>query len=157
MLDIDCHILAPGWEDAFLAAYEGHHCLTVQGSKEKPIRPACLFMKTKDARQYDWRASPGYRGHRITPDGYDVAIGAYHQMMEEVRSIRFLESAKSGRYTDRENTGEEYGIDGIPYVYHHWHGTHLKARTADYPHLELQSLKEEVLHNIPWRKPPKFL
>lgn len=150
ILDVDCHFLAIGWEKSFRNHLEGSHCVTVEGSPEKPMRPACCFMRTTDARQHDWRATPGYRGHRLTPDGFDVGIVAYHEMRAAGRDIRFLDTIKPSRYGTR--TGEEYGA----YIYHHWHGTHLVERQYDYAY-DLLKEKAFLFEQVPWRRRAKLL
>ena len=156
VLDIDCHFLHGGWETAFQRALEGHHVVTVPGSEAKPLRPACMFMKTSVARGYDWRSTPGYQGHRVTPDGFDVGIIAYHEMVAAGLPIRWMEiiGKKAGRYPTIN--GEEYALMGIPYFYHHWHGTHLEYRQKDYPDVDLAADKELLFRSIPWKKKTKF-
>ena len=39
----------------------------------------------ESAGAQDWRATSGYKGHRITPEGFDVGIVAYHQMIDHIR------------------------------------------------------------------------
>lgn len=154
ILDVDCHFLRPGWEGYFLNAIRDAHCVTVQGTPEKPIRPACCFLRTEDAKRYDWRATPGYKGHRVTPEGFDVGIIAYRQMVANGLEVRFMETTRANRYATK--TGEEYGLSGEWLLYHHWHGTHLPARQIDYPH-DLIEDKDRLFNNLPWKKKAKFL
>ena len=158
ILDNDCHLLAKGYEAQFLHGLGDHHCLTVQGPPEKPIRPACLFMRRDHALAYDWRATPGYKGHRITPEGFDVGIAAYNSMIEHGHSIRYMTSNRDAGLPNRYGTanGEEYGLD-VPLVYHHWHGTHLDYRQRDYPNVDLASDKKKLFLGIPWRTRPVTL
>ncbi len=153
ILDSDCHFLQPGWEQVFRTCLENHDCLTVAGPPQKPLRPACCFMKHADAILYDWRATAGYQGHRITPEGFDVGIVAYHQMKAKNCSFYFMEIG-SNRYGTR--TGEEYGIDGKMYIYHHWHGSHLADRQYDYD-IDLQHEKNLLFQKIPWLQKTKLL
>lgn len=157
ILDIDCHFLAAGWEDRFRRVlhqpYEPPYCISVAGSDVKPLRPACVFMKTEDARKYDWRATPGYQGHRITPDGFDVGIQAYHQMVKEGRQFYWMEKCEQGLSRYDTLTGEEYGFGSLPLIYHHWHGTHIQERNkVDYVEHDLASEKAKLFSRIPWRK-----
>lgn len=146
-LDCDTHFLKHHWEDQFLESE--HDVVVAKGSPEKPIRPACLFMKRKVAIAYDWRATEGYQGHRITPEGTDVAIAAYYEMMKDGVSIQFLNSFPN-RYDTA--TGEEWGFNE-PLVYHHWHGAsiHLPCRQADFPTVDLIEEKAKLFSRITWR------
>ncbi len=148
-LDCDTHFLKRYWEEPFLVS--GCDVVVAKGVPAKPIRPACLFMKRTMALRYDWRASEGYRGHRITPEGTDVAIAAYHQMVSDTLSIKFLNSFPS-RYETA--TGEEWGFEE-PLIYHHWHGAsiHLPCRQADFPDLDLTDEKAKLFSRILWRIP----
>jgi hypothetical protein len=120
-----------------------------RGVPAKPIRPACMFMK-KHLERYDWRDTADYKGHRITPEGYDVAILAYHQICADQHRVGFLE-ARQNRYGTLN--GEEWCIDGVPLVYHHWHGSHLKERSVDFPGRDLFADKTKLFAQIPWRLP----
>lgn len=145
-VDVDCHFLRPGWDLPLVTS--GLDIIAGEGVPEKPIRPACLFLRADLARRYDWSATPGYKGHRVTPDGFDVAIRAYHQMVADGVSIKLL-SPRSNRYGTLN--GEEWWIDGQPILYHHWHGSHLTERSVDFPGRDLFADKEVLFSKIPWR------
>ena len=149
-LDADCHFINRGWEDAFLTLMKTVDVVGGKGVPVKPIRPACMFMKAHIAKKYDWRASPGYKGHRVTPDGTDVAIAAYRQMIQDEVPIQLIESQKN-RYGTLN--GEEWCIDGVPYIYHHWHGAHLAERQVDFPNNDLQEDKALLFRSVFWRRP----
>ncbi len=140
ILDIDCHLLCHAWQSHFLNAASYHDVITVAGTSQKPIRPACVFMKTKEARQRNWSATPGYRGVRVTPEGSDVGILAYHAMKDAGLSFKFMDIVKPSRYGTLN--GEEYALNGKNIVYHHWHGSHLIDRAYDYPDHDLILDKE---------------
>lgn len=146
ILDIDCHLLTSNWKDPFLRIMEVSDCVTVQGPPQKPIRPACVFMRTKDAAELDWRATPGYRGHRITPEGFDVGILAYRSMVSKGFKIAYMDVVKPSRYGTIN--GEEYGLGGTSLCYHHWHGAHTEARTYDYPGIDLVADKQSLFHHF---------
>ena len=146
-LDIDCHIVSHQWEIPFIKKMKDYDIIGGRGVPSKPIRPACMFMK-KELAKHDWCDSQGYRGNRVTPEGYDVAIKAYYKIMASDYKIGFLESSKN-RYSTLN--GEEWCIDGKPLVYHHWHGSHLKIRQEDFPNDDLEKDKEKLFSNIPWR------
>lgn len=149
-LDIDCHIVDHHWEEAFLSKMKIYDVIGGRGVPAKPIRPACMFMKSVIAKSYDWESTPGYQGHRITPEGYDVAIKAFHEMCDEQILVGLLEAIPS-RY-DTLN-GEEWCVDGKPFVYHHWHGTstHLPCRQADFPGKDLQADKQSLFDRYSMR------
>jgi|APSaa5957512535_1039671.scaffolds.fasta_scaffold56939_2 glycosyltransferase involved in cell wall biosynthesis len=148
-LDVDCHILCHKWEIPFIGMMKKFPVIGGRGVLQKPIRPACMFMKREVAESYDFRDTTNYQGHRVTPTGYDVAILAYKKMMADGHDIGFLE-AKENRY-DTLN-GEEWCINDIPLVYHHWHGSHLKEREEmDFPDDDLMADKEKLFQQIPWR------
>lgn len=122
-----------------------------RGPLEKPIRPACMFMKKEIAEAYDFRDTRNYKGCRFTPDGHDVAIHAYYKMMAAGNDIGFLE-AKGNRYGTLN--GEEWCINDVPLIYHHWHGSHLKERQElDFPDDDLMSDKDKLFAGISWRQP----
>jgi glycosyltransferase involved in cell wall biosynthesis len=148
-LDCDCHILKMKWESAFIGKMKNHDIIGGKGPASKPIRPACIFMK-KELGQYDWSDTLGYAGNRSTPGGYDVAIKAYYKIMADNLRIGFLTSKKSEYNTVN---GEEWCIDDIPYVYHHWHGSHLKARQEDFPGQDLIEDKNNLFSKIHWHLP----
>ena len=145
-LDVDVHFLKHGWENDFLTNLSKNDVVGAQGVPEKPIRPACMFMKRGIATKYDWKPTPGYKGHRVTPKGFDVAIEAYHQMTNDGVQIKFMES-----YPNRYGTltGEEWGL-GCPLVYHHWHGSHTKERQVDFEN-DLEKEKQKLLSSVSWR------
>lgn len=145
--DVDCHVLCHGWDQLFLDLNKD--VVGGKGVPAKPIRPACMFLKSSMSH-YDWRATPGYRGHRVTPEGHDVAISAYHQMVARGVDIELLPSVKS-RYGTI--SGEEFCIGDKPVCYHHWSGTYLDKRQADFPNDDLFQDKENLFTQIPWRIP----
>lgn len=148
-LDCDCHFLKYRWEAAFIGQMKDHDIIGGKGPPSKPIRPACMFMR-KEVGRYDWSDTTGYRGNRATPGGYDVAIKAYYKIMADNLRIGFLTSQKSQYGTIN---GEEWCIDGEPYVYHHWHGSHLKERQEDFPGQDLTEDKCALFSKIPWHLP----
>lgn len=148
-LDVDCHILCHGWETYFIDAMNEFDIVGGRGVMSKPIRPACMFMK-KHIADHDWSENLGYRGNRNTPEGYDVAIRAFHQLVAGNYKIGFLETIKN-RYGTMN--GEEYTINGMPLVYHHWHGSTLHLRQPDFPDINLLEDKDKLLSKIPWRIP----
>lgn len=152
-VDVDCHFTRAGWEEECLGQMTVRDIVAGKGVEVKPIRPAFMFMKTEIAKKYDWKATPGYQGHRVTPDGFDVGISAYHQMLLDNVKIQLVEpEPKPNRYGTLN--GEEWSIyGGRPFLYHHWHGTHLKERSVDFPDKDLFSDKERMFKQIPWRYP----
>lgn len=149
-VDVDCHFLKYGWEQYFLSNLSQCDVIAGRGSPQKPIRPACMCLKSEIAKKYDWRDSPGYQGVRRTPEGYDVAIKAYYQMLDDKVNIKLIDSRQSHYGT---LNGEDWVIDNIPLVYHHWHGAsiHLPCRQSDFPGKDLQADKELLFSKIPWR------
>lgn len=148
-LDVDTHVLCHNWEDPFIKMMDDFDVIGGRGVPVKPIRPACMFMK-KEFAKYDWKDTDGYKGSRITPDGADVAVLAYHQMLKDNVKVGFLEGTGNHYGT---HTGEEWCIDGKPLVYHHWHASHLKERQKDFPDIDLFKEKEKLFKSIPWRLP----
>lgn len=148
-LDVDCHFLRNSWELPFLKKMETYDLIGGRGVPAKPIRPACMFFKKK-LQHYNWQDTAGYQGHRITPEGYDVAILAYHQICADGFRVGLLEGQRN-RYGTLN--GEEWCIDGIPLVYHHWHGSHLKERSVDFPGKDLFADRDKLFSQIPWRMP----
>lgn len=148
-LDCDCHFLKMKWENAFISKMKKYDIIGGKGPASKPIRPACMFMR-KELGKYDWSDSEGYKGNRSTPGGYDVAIKAYYKIMADGLKIGFLTPQKN-----RYNTinGEEWCIDDIPYLYHHWHGSHLKERQEDFPNHNLIEDKNRLFSSISWHLP----
>ena len=148
VLDVDCHVLCHNWHDPFVELMKDYDIVAGKGVQVKPIRPCCMFMKREMAHEYDWRATPGYKGHRVTPEGFDVGIQAYHQMLKDEVKIKLIKP-QANRYETLN--GEEWCIDDRPLVYHHWHGSHLKERQVDFPHTDLQEDKAKLFGSIPWR------
>ena len=156
-LDVDCHLLTEGWEKMFMFKARHFHrdadVIAAPGPPEKPLRPACMFMRREIAREYDYMPSPGYKGHRITPNGYDVAIKAYHKMVADGLKIEWMESFPN-RYGTA--TGEEWGLDGKPICYHHWHGSTINEpdRIKDFPTVDLEAEKDKLfkLTEHIWKK-----
>lgn len=153
-LDVDCHMLRHHWDVPFVKKMEHFDLVGGKGVAAKPIRPACMFMKSELAIKYDWQETEGYRGSRptATPNGFDVAIRAYHQIVADHRHVELLPTRKS-RYGTLN--GEEFCIEGIPVCYHHWHGAslHLPCRQADFPDADLIQDKLLLFSKIPWRLP----
>lgn len=146
-LDVDCHFLSSGWESAFRDCLKDNEFVAGRGIPVKPIRqPAAL--RREIAIRYDWRATPGYKGHTVTPDGFDAGIQAYHQMIKGSVRIKLLESKPSHYGT---LNGEDWYVDGTAYIYHHWHGAHLKERSPDFPHHDLFADRDRLLASLPWR------
>lgn len=148
-VDVDCHFLGHSWEHGCIKMLEQFDVLAGRGVPQKPIRPACMIMRSEIAKKYDWRDTPGYRGHRVTPEGYDVAIKAYYQMVADGVNIHMMESCRNEYGT---LNGELWSIDGVvPFLYHHWHGAHLRERQGDFPNDDLFKDKELLFSKIPWR------
>ena len=147
-LDVDCHALCHGWDQYFINLINEFDVIGGKGVPQKPIRPACMFMKTEIAKKYDWRDTPGYKGVRITPNGHDVAGLAFHQMVADNVSIKLLEPHKS--HYESLN-GEEFWIDEKPLIFHSWSGTWLEARQVDFPDNNLLDDKKRLFSQIPWR------
>ena len=147
-LDVDCHVLCYGWEQHFLNLMNEFDVVGGKGVPQKPIRPACMFMKTEIAKKYDWQATPGYKGVRGCVPGTDVAIGAFHQMIADNVPIKLLEPNKS--HYESLN-GEEFWIDEKPLIFHSWHGSHLAERQVDFPNDDLIQDKKRLFSQIPWR------
>lgn len=148
-LDSDCHILKHRWEVPFINKMKNYDIIAGKGPVSKPVRPACMFMR-RELGRYDWADTQGYRGNRVTPGGYDVACKAYFKIMADNYRIGFLES-KENRYGLA--IGEEWCIDDIPLVYHHWHGSWLIKRQEELPEIDLTANKIELFSKIPWRLP----
>jgi len=146
-LDIDCHAIGD-WQWTLLNSIGEFDIIAGKGVPEKPIRPACMFMKSIIAQSYDWRDTPGYKGVRATPEGFDVAIQAYYQMVDDNVFIKFMDSEPNHYGT---LNGEEWCVDGKPLFYHHWSGTWLKERQIDFPNDDLFEDKEKLFSKIPWR------
>lgn len=149
-LDVDCHLLCHKWESKFLSKMKDHVLIGARGVPEKPIRPACMFMHYKIAKNNDWADTPNYQGHRKTPSGYDVGIKAYYKLLADNFSIGFLEKGPN-RYGT--NHGEEWLIGNMPIVYHHWHGSHLDERQKEMPDVDLNEDKNKLFRQIAWRLP----
>jgi GT2 family glycosyltransferase len=152
-LDVDCHFLKHGWDNELIAVATeiGIDVFAGKGSVAKPIRPAFVFLKTEIAKQYDWRSTPGYRGHRLNPDGFDTAISAYHEMRRDQRRIHLLDWCRLYRYGT--SLGEELVFGDDVFLYHHWHGASLQVseRHADNPGIDLYEEKRKLFDSIPWR------
>lgn len=148
-LDCDCHFIKMKWENAFIGQMKNYDIIGGKGPASKPIRPACMFMR-KEIGRYDWSDTEGYKGNRHTPIGYDVAIKAYYKIMVDNLRIGFLTPQKNQYNTVN---GEEWCIESTPYVYHHWHGSHLKERQQDFPEIDLIEDKKSLFSKIPWRLP----
>lgn len=146
-LDVDCHILRHHWENDFLKLIENYDIIGGKGVPHKPIRPSCMFMRKKIGK-YDWCDTTGYKGHRKTPEGFDVAIKAYYQMSSEEVKIKLINSEKNHYGTIN---GENWIINNLPTVYHHWSGTYLKERQSDFPETDLFEDKKKLFSRIPWR------
>lgn len=142
-LDVDTHFVQHGWDEV-LTNLKG--VIVAKGVPVKPIRPAFLLTTKDIAASYDWAPTPGYQGHRITPTGFDVAIKAFYEMSGDGIEIQYLNSFPN-RYDTL--TGEEWGFD-TPFIYHHWHGSHLKERQVDFQQ-DLMKEKEKLFNQIPWR------
>ena len=107
-LDVDCHILSHQWESMFIKSMKQYDVIGGKGPASKPIRPACMFMKKIVASRHDWSETDGFKGNRLTPGGFDVAIKAFHHMVSEGVPVGFMESE-----TNRFGTinGEEWCIN----------------------------------------------
>ena len=89
----------------------------------------------------------------VLHDGYDVAIKAYHKMVADGLTFEWMDSFPN-RYGTA--TGEEWGLDGKPIVYHAWHGTHIHepARIKDFPGIDLQAEADKLFEKTKfiWEK-----
>lgn len=147
-VDVDTHFLLHGWDEVLLQAISGYDVIFGRGVAVKPVRPACMFLKTSVAKRYDWRSTPGYKGHRITPEGFDVGVQAYYQIKADGLPHSFF-SNQTNRYGTAN--GEEFCWDWTPFIYHHWHGSHLEQRQVDFPAVDLMADKQHLFESIPWR------
>lgn len=148
-LDSDCHIIKHRWEYLLMEKMKNYDILAGRGVPAKPVRPACMFMR-RELGVYDWSETEGYKGNRVTPNGYDVACRAYYKIMADNFRIGFLEPKKNSYGT---LNGEEFCVDDIPICYHHWHGSHLKERQIDFPNNDLMEDKKKLFGLIPWHLP----
>lgn len=149
-LDVDTHFLHHHWHKFFIELMQEFDVIGGKGVPEKPIRPACMFMKQEYAKKYDWQATDGYQGHRKTPQGTDVAIKAYYEMIKDGVKIKLLEHIPN-RYGTI--VGEEFCINDKPLVYHHWSGTWLQERQKDFYDVDLFKEKDKLFSKIQWRIP----
>jgi hypothetical protein len=147
-VDVDTHFTLYGWDQMLLQAITEYDVIFGRGVTVKPVRPACMFMRTSVAKKYDWRATPGYKGHRVTPNGFDVGVQAYHNVVKDGLRFAFFETIPN-RYGT--NNGEEFCWQNKPFIYHHWHGTHLESRQADFREVDLLADKQKLFASIPWR------
>ena len=148
VFDVDCHVLCHNWHQPFVELMNDFDIVAGKGVQVKPLRPCCMFLKREIAHDYDWRSTPGYQGHRVTPEGFDVGIQAYHKMVEDGIRIKLIEP----QYNRYETiNGEEWCINDKHLVYHHWHGSHLNERQIDFPFNDLQNDKAKLFASVPWR------
>jgi glycosyltransferase involved in cell wall biosynthesis len=145
ILDSDCHFLSKDFDQLILKEMQNCDVLAVPGSIEKPIRASCLCIKKEIAINYDFKSTPDYKGHRITPHGYDTAILAYYKMLQEKREIKWFDTIKPNRY--KTLNGEEYALNNKSMIYHHWHGSHLTERQVDFKE-DLQKDKEFLFNFV---------
>ncbi len=147
LLDCDTHFVLHEWDRYLTSLCDQYDVIGGKGSIPKPIRPAFLMLHAEIAAQ-DWTATPGYKGHRITPEGYDVAISAYHKLVAEGKRMKLLEPIKNQYGT---LNGELYCVHNEPFIYHHWSGTWSHIRQADFPNDDLEADKRLMFSKIPWR------
>lgn len=143
LLDVDCHFLCHDFDKMLISKKED--IITVPGTIKKPIRPAFFFSKKDIIKNYNFNSTLNYKGNRITPNGYDVGILAYYKMLEDNRTFFWMDK-KPNRY--QTLNGEEWCIEDVPIVYHHWHGSHLKERQVDFPNNDLIKDKETFMRKI---------
>ena len=108
-----------------------------------------MFLERELAAQHDFSDTPGYKGNRISPEGFDVGIKAYLTMLKQGKTCRLLDSSPKEQRKFKTLNGEEYQIDRIPVVYHHWHGSNLKGRQYDYKQ-NLEQDKRNLFKSIGW-------
>lgn len=146
-VDVDCHFLCHNWHNYFLEKMKYTSVVAGRGVEQKPIRPSCMFMKTEIAKKYDWRSTPGYKGIRAGIEGTDVAIKAYYQMIKDSIDIELIDSKKN-RYGCLN--GEEWCIEDVPLLYHHWSGSWLIERQKEVDQ-DLMKDKELLFSKIFWK------
>lgn len=127
-LDIDAHVLAPGWEDACRAKLdEKTKILGARGGDLKPYRPCVSFFD----REYF--VSNGHSFEHVpvsSPHGgymtIDVGVFFALRTLHDGFAISPLEVG-APFYTGEDGKnctfGDTYTLDGKPFFYHHWYGT----------------------------------
>jgi len=121
-LDIDSHILLPGWNTELEALHDeewknGVRLIAGQGGQLKPVRP-CVAMFERD---YFLENKLTFEPHELKGAKFDVGILMYFQVLSKAGGVKLFPSAKKSY----PNTiGNDYAMpDGRPLVFHHWYGT----------------------------------
>lgn len=120
-MDIDAHVVMPGWDAAIVRAFEaspeGTEIIAAKGGLLKPIRPCTMVFRR------DWYVAIGGSFLPKNYDGakLDVGIHFYIHTLSEAGRVEFMPQRKSELFEGV--WGEEYLLNGEPFSYHNWYGT----------------------------------
>jgi glycosyltransferase involved in cell wall biosynthesis len=121
VMDIDSHILMPGWDKKMISLFENNDKLRLvaaDGGLLKPVRPLFMFFE-RDIFLYH---NIDFKAKNFDGVKFDVGIHAYFKILTLFgeRSVRKLSCEKTA-YNDV--LGNEYALNGERVVYHNWYGT----------------------------------
>lgn len=147
-LDIDSHLLLKDWDEKLIDVYQRGRGETrdfhngrlrligAEGSLLKPMRPLFMFFERKfflaNGMSFAPRECDGVK--------FDVGIHFYFKTLSLGKSVEFLKWSKSNF---KDVWGEEYTLDGLPVVFHHWYATRWFNAKGEKAHDEIDGRKYE--------------
>jgi len=144
VLDIDAHILSPGWDDALIRRMEetGEQLIGARGGLLKPMRPACMFFRRSLFTDQHPTAGPAsFTARDIDGVKFDVGIHFYFRVLSLGIKVGFLEGGPS--VYNVEGWGETYYNGKEPIGYHCYYGTRWFNRAGKRVHDVIDGRKYE--------------
>lgn len=142
LLDIDAHIILPNWNKWLIEMHhrewdKGVRLIAGEGVMLKPVRP-CVMMFDRDyfeGSYFSFQAQ-SYRGAK-----FDVGVLFALQILSGGDKVELF------KYTEKsypDTIGNDYTLDGKPFVFHHWYGTRWYNKAGERVRDKIDSLNWET-------------
>jgi len=135
-LDVDSHIMRPGWAEDLFDIYNSDPKIKLigcLGPVHKPLHPPLMFYEK------EFIIKNGISFKHVPPHSTDTAQKAYWDIIRLGDKVHRLEKGakKYGLM------GDEIHIKGQPTIYHHWYGTRFRENDPAHTIQELDGYKLE--------------
>lgn len=118
VLDIDSHILMKDFDIKVLEYFKNNkfNLLFGEGGLMKPARPCVGFFRKK----WFLDNKMSFKPVQFECLKFDVGVYMYHKAVHTGSKVGFFPYQKS---TYKSVWGNNFSLNGEPFIYHHWYGT----------------------------------
>jgi glycosyltransferase involved in cell wall biosynthesis len=148
VLDIDAHIMRPGWAEELIKFYQiaangGTRLIAAKGGEpdepaRKPIHPCVMFFETRFIKERQILFAAG--------NGYDVGRRAYYDVFDAGFDVHRLPAGYESRGEKFYHRvfGTVYYIYGKATFYHNWYSARMLGKAAVDGYSQGQFLKDKA-------------